>query len=310
VQFCSSGNEIDTQSDAWKNWEELNDMGDTVMADIISRNGLTPYADSQFLYQDFTYDTAHAYVKYYPYYTSDGDKSQYDTLILSQPAKQGEGGIWCVERHYDERGNLYSYLPSSEILGEADDIATVETAADYYSRLQKECDSGGRSDLLTPLAAAQWFVTESGLYGAPNPAAGSFAETDGLDTAYMAQNVRVQQLIVDLRVGRTVSDDELLSCAEGFTADTWGVLGRFVYGSSWWAPMKDALLQAAVGDQQDRRDQNLIHLYLSYSKTEGTIADGMKDMISALYQADPLVFDKTLDTCTPSEQARIRAALG
>jgi hypothetical protein len=74
--------------------------------------------------------------------------------------------------------------------------------------------------------------------------------------------------------------------------------------------MKDALLQAAVGDQQDRRDQNLIHLYLSYSKTEGTIADGMKDMISALYQADPLVFDKTLDTCTPSEQARIRAALG
>ena len=45
---------------------------------MISRNSLTAYSDDQFLNQDFTYDSAHAYVKYYPYYTFDGDKSQYD----------------------------------------------------------------------------------------------------------------------------------------------------------------------------------------------------------------------------------------
>lgn len=309
VQFCSSDGEIDTQSEAWINWEELNDMGDAVRADMISRNGLTAYSDNQFLNQDYTYASAHAYIKYYPYYTFDGDKSQYDTLILSQPVKQGEGGIWCVERFYDAHGNIYPYFPLPGISAEVNNITAGESVADYYSRVQNECDSGGHRDLLTPLGAAEWFVAESGWYNDPNPAAGSFAKTDGLDTAYMAQNVQAEQLALDLKVGRAVSEDELLFCVGNFTADTWGVLGRFLYGSDWWTPMKDALLKAAVGEQQDLRDQQLLHLYLSYSKTEGTIADGLKDVLSVLYQADPSIFEKTLGACTASEQARVRAAL-
>lgn len=313
VQFYSDDGEIDTQSEAWKNWEELCDMSDAVREDIISRNGLTAYSDGQFLYQDFTYDTAHAYVKYYPYYTFDGDKSQYDMLVLSQPtqsARPGKDSVWCVEQWYDEFGNRYLYFPSFDTIGAAN-----ITAAEYYNRLQQACDSGSGTDAemqqLTPLGAAQWFVTESGWYNDPNPAAGSFAKADGLDTAYTTQNVLVEQLVLDLMFKRTVDDETLLSCAEGFTADTWGVLVRNEYGSDWWTPLKAALLKAAVGEQQDFRDQRLLRLYLSYSKTEGTIADGLKDVLSALYQADQATFEKVLnDTCTASEQARIRAALG
>lgn len=312
VQFYSGDGEIDTQSEAWKNWEELCDLGDTVRADMISRNGLTAYSDNDFLYQDFTYDTAHAYIKYYPYYTFDGDKSQYDILVLSQPTQSpmpGKDSVWCVERWYDEFGNCYPYFPSFDVI-EEENI----TAEEYYNRLQLSCDASSGEDAetqqLTPLGAAEWFVAESGWYHDPNPAAGSFAETDGLDTAYTTQNGLAQQLVLDLMAKRTVDDEALLSCAEGFTADTWGVLGRNEYGSDWWTPLKSALLKAAVGEQQDFRDQRLLHLYLSYSKTEGTIADGLKDVLSALYQADPLIFGKTLDTCTASEQARVREALG
>lgn len=312
VQFCSTDGEIDTQSEAWKNWEELCDMGDAVRADMISRNGLTAYSDNEFLNQGFTYDTVHAYVKYYPYYTFDGDKSQYDILVLSQPtqsARPGKDSVWCVEQFYNEFGTSYLYFPSFDTIGAAN-----VTAAEYYNRLQQSCDSGSGTDAeirqLTPLGAAESFVAESGWYNDPNPAPGSFAETDGRDTAYTTQNVLAEQLVLDLMARRTVDDETLLSCTEGFTADTWGVLGRNEYGSDWWTPLKSALLKAAAGNQQDVRDQKLLHLYLSYSKTEGTIADGLKDVLSALYQADPPAFDKARGACTPSEQARVRAALG
>ena len=309
VQFCRSDGTIDTQSDAWKNWETLSGMGDAVRTDMTARNGLTAYSDDKFLKQDFTYDSAHAYIEYYPYFIFDGSKAERKTLVLSQPARQGTGGIWCVERFYDESGNLYPYFPSSGISGESDGIDPGETAADYYTRVQAECSSGKRSDLLTPTGAAKLFVKTSG-YFSNTPTDGSFAEVDGPDTAYMAQNVRTQQLVLDLMAGRAVSDETLLSCAGDFTADTWGVLGRFAYGSDWWTPMKAALRKAAAGDQQDLRDQKLLHLYLSYSKTEGTVADGLKEILTAACQADPLIFDKTLDgTCTAAEQARVRADL-
>jgi hypothetical protein len=312
VQFYRSGGEIDAQIDAWKNWEELNAMGDGVRADMISRNGLTAYSDDEFLKQDYTYDTAHAYVKYYPYDTFDGDKSQYDMLVLSQPtqsARPGKGSVWCVERWYDEFGNCYPYFPSFDVI-EQENV----TAAEYYNRLQQSCETGSGTDAemrqLTPLGAAEWFVTESGWYNDPNPTDESFAETDGLDTAYMAQNVQAEELVLDLKAGRAVSDDELLSCMGNFTTDTWGVLGRFLYGSDWWTPLKAALLKAAAGEQQDVRDQRLFHLYLSYSKTEGTIADGLKEVLSALYQASPVTFDQVLsNTFTAAEQAHIRGTL-
>ncbi len=309
VQFYRSDGEFTIDSPDWKNWEQLWDMRYDVQEDMITRNGLTAYADSDFLSQDFTYSTDHAYVKYYPYFTFDGSTAQYDTLVLSQPAKQGEGGVWCVERFYDERGTVYPYFPSFDTIG-----AENVTAAEYYNRLQQVCDTNAGTDAemsqLTPMGAAKRFVENSGWYSKPSTADGSFAQTDKLDTAYMEQNVRAQQLALDLMVGRAVSDEELLSCAGDFTADTWGVLGRGMYGSDWWTPMKNALVKAAKGEEQDTRDQQILRLFLSYPKEEGPVAEGLREILHAAEQTDPLIFNKTLrGTCTEQEQARIQVAL-
>lgn len=46
VQFYRGGGigaEIDTESEDWQTWETLNALWDTVQADFIDRNGLTPY---------------------------------------------------------------------------------------------------------------------------------------------------------------------------------------------------------------------------------------------------------------------------
>ena len=310
VQFYRSGAELTIDSPEWKNWEELYDMSGDVCADMVARNGLTDYSDDDFFSQDFTYDSGHAYVKCYPYYTFDGSTAQYDTLVLSQPQKQGEGGVWCVERWYDEYGSCYPYFPGADVGG-----AENGTAAEYYARLQRACDTAAKTDTeeaqqLTPLGAAKWFAANAGWYTSPDTADGSFAEADGLDTAYWEQNVRVQQLALDLRVGRAVDDEELLSCAGDFTADTWGVLGRGMYGSDWWTPMKTALIRAAGGEEQDTRDLMLLRFYLSYSREEGPVAEGLREILAAAQQADPMIFDKTLrGICTEEEQSRVRAAL-
>lgn len=53
-------------------------------------------------------------------------------LLLSQPVKQGDGGIWCVERWSDELGHLYyNYVSGAE-----------EDA--YYAEQQAQCDEGAR----------------------------------------------------------------------------------------------------------------------------------------------------------------------
>lgn len=46
VQFyrpdSGDGSGMDTQSEAWKTWEALNELGLAVRADLLQRNGLTP----------------------------------------------------------------------------------------------------------------------------------------------------------------------------------------------------------------------------------------------------------------------------
>lgn len=46
VQFYRGGGisaEVDTESEGWQTWETLDALWDTVQADFIARNGLTPY---------------------------------------------------------------------------------------------------------------------------------------------------------------------------------------------------------------------------------------------------------------------------
>ena len=74
-------------------------------------------------------------------------------LLLSQPVKQGDSGIWCVERWSDELGHLYyNYVSGAE-----------EDA--YYAEQQAQCDEGHKVGLLNPEDVAMTFLRdEMGLW--------------------------------------------------------------------------------------------------------------------------------------------------
>lgn len=169
VQFYRSGIKS-YEEDVFAPWTELTEQVDGILGDFITRNGLTTYSDNEFWNRDFTYDGEHRYVTYYPYYAVNGSRNSSYTLVLSQPAKRGEGGIWCVERWYDnDYGNLYYYFPSWN-------NSTGLGAAEYYARLQTECDNGHRPGLLDPVQAAMEFATE---HFGHTPVLDSFTVIDG-----------------------------------------------------------------------------------------------------------------------------------
>lgn len=69
-------------------------------------------------------------------------------LLLSQPVKQGDSGIWCVERWSDELGHLYyNYVSGAE-----------EDA--YYAEQQAQCDEGHKVGLLNPEDVAMTFLQD------------------------------------------------------------------------------------------------------------------------------------------------------
>lgn len=69
-------------------------------------------------------------------------------LLLSQPVKQGDGGIWCVERWSDELGHLYyNYVSGAE-----EDV--------YYAEQQAQCDEGHKVGLLNPEDVAMTFLRD------------------------------------------------------------------------------------------------------------------------------------------------------
>jgi len=156
VQFYFTGS-LDTESDEWKSWVELGEKCAEIRGDFIERNNLTPYNDNEFHNKDFTYDSKHLYLTYYPYYAYQDTAAQQGfhwqdkayTLVLSQPAAQGESGIWCVERWYDnDYGNLYYEFP----------YETEMCAADYYAQLQSAADNGDGLFRLDPVQVGLEYV--------------------------------------------------------------------------------------------------------------------------------------------------------
>lgn len=131
---------------AEESWRALcQALKNAVPSDFIARNGLTPYSDGEWFGRDFIWAGEHHYASYQ---TADGTTSL--TLILSQPARRGKGGIWCVEGWVEHLGpyfNRYYELPETQ----------EETAVAYYARLQAEVDQGHRPGLLDPVQAAlEW----------------------------------------------------------------------------------------------------------------------------------------------------------
>jgi hypothetical protein len=118
-----------------------------VEQDYIERYNLTPYSDNEFFDREYTYDSEHIYINFYPDIVTTGLKDDVDTFVLSQPVTQGESGIWCVERWVDGEvgsGIMYPHFPDFDGV----------PSAEYYAALQAECDAGERPDLLDPLQVA------------------------------------------------------------------------------------------------------------------------------------------------------------
>ena len=90
-----------------------------------------------------TYPGPHAVVQF-P--LSDGDTYQ---MLLSQPARQGADGIWCVERWLQGNGNLYYVYPEADV-----------SAREYYADLQAQCDEGHQPWLLEPLEVAAEYIRQ------------------------------------------------------------------------------------------------------------------------------------------------------
>lgn len=296
VQFYRSGGEIAAQSRDWSTWEELCAIGPEVRADTVERNGLTPFDADEVSGRPFSYEGNHAYLKYYSYFTFDGDTRLYDTLVLSQPAKQGAGGVWCVERWYDENGSRYLWFPD-----------TGMAAADYYAQLQVECDAGSCPELLTPTGAAEAFVWE---YFGRRAAEGSFAETGEIPEAYMEMNQRLQELSLELMFEREVDPLELLDCVGAATAENWGVLGRRQYGSDWFSPLMAAVERAAVGEEQQRRDEAVLSFLLATRDARADFQTPLAAILQTQRQADGEAFAAATASFSREEQTYLETVIG
>ena len=136
--------------EGYQNTEEtLTAWLEKLAADI----GLTPLEEDLFyrrVTSNLSYPSGEHYtVRYYPYYGLSGYEEQADTvytLVLSQPVTQGENGIWCVDRWYDDAGNKHLVIPESD-----------QTMDEYYASLQAACDEGHRPGLLDPMQVALEF---------------------------------------------------------------------------------------------------------------------------------------------------------
>lgn len=109
-------------------------------------NALRKWLEDSRLIKPETYPGYHYTVTFNLY---DGRPAK---LIMSQPVRGGDTGIWCAERWYESNGG--SYLVPSNPEG---------PASGSYVELQDQCDGGQRPGLLDPKQAALEFLTSKKL---------------------------------------------------------------------------------------------------------------------------------------------------
>lgn len=275
----------------WNTWEELCEIGPLVREDFLTRNGLSAYDDSRLLEQPFTYVGEHVYLQYAPCPDHDGGQGVLDTMILSQPASQGRGGIWAVERWLND-GYVSLYFPDTGV-----------PAAEYYSNLQRACDAGERPELLTPAGAAQAFVKD---YLGQDAAPEDFKECGEDTVAYAEANLRFRELAANLMAGRDVDDEDLLNCVGLVSEETLGVLGRSVYASEWWPALRDALESAATGGDQQARDRNLLAFFLTMRNNRTDHKEDLAGILRAQATEDPDAFAAALAELSEEDQTYIQ----
>lgn len=296
VQFYRRDAESLPDHPDWPVWEKLCELGPQVREDFLTRNNLQSFSVQDFLGQlDGGGD--HVVLKYYPYFLKDGDARVYDQLLLRQPARQGEGGIWAVDQWLDEWGNQYLYFPDSG-----------KPAAEHYAELQDACDAGEQPELLTPIGAAEAFVKD---YFGHETASGSFERVPEMNGHYMDVNQRLQQLVLDLEFRREDVDGmDLLNCVGEATTDNWGVLGRSMYGSDWFGPLMDAVAEAAVGENQPDRDRAVMSFFLATRDTRTDFRTPLSGVLQTQADADSASFTASLAEFPEEDQAYILESTG
>lgn len=292
VQFYRPDAESIPDHPDWPVWEKLCEIGPQVREDFLTRNNLQSFSVQDFLGR-LDGGADHVVLKYYPYFLKDGDTRIYYQFLLRRPARQGEGGIWAVEQWLDEQGNQYLYFPDSG-----------KPAAEHYAELQKACDAGECPELLTPVGAAGVFVKDYFGYEAIE---GSFERVPEVNESYTEMNQRLQQLVLDLEFQpEDVGDMDLLECVGKATADNWGVLGRFMYGSDWFQPLMDAVEDAAVGEDQQDRDQAVMAFFLATKDTRTDFQTPLSEILNAQGEADFGAFTAALAEFSEEDQTYIR----
>ena len=147
---CHSPTDVNFNLDHYDDYHATGTALRAWLEELAGAAELTPMEEDTF-YQRVTGSLSypggeHVTVRYYPYYGLSGYEEAADTaytLVLSQPATQGEEGIWCVDRWVDQNGTRYLVVPETD-----------QPMDDYYAALQDACDAGDRPDLLDPVAVA------------------------------------------------------------------------------------------------------------------------------------------------------------
>ncbi|WP_325200891.1 hypothetical protein [Oscillibacter sp.] len=292
VQFYRPDAESVPDHPDWPVWEKLCELGPQVREDFLTRNNLQSFDLQDFLGR-LDEGEDHVVLKYYPYFAKDGDTRVYDQLLLRQPARQGEGGIWAVDQWLDGHGNQSLYFPDSG-----------KPAAEHYAELQKQCDAGEHPELLTPAGAAAAFVED---YFGHETLDGSFEEIREVDQGYMERNERLQGLVLDLEFRpEDVDGMDLLSCVGEATADNWGALGRFMYGSDWFQPLMDAVAEAAVGQDQQTRNKAVMSLFLATKDARTDFRTPLDEILQAQAEADFSAFTAALAEFPEEDQTYIQ----
>ncbi len=253
-----------------------------IVDDFQSRAGMKKVDDTAFFQQEYTYDSPHETIAYSRYMTVNGSRDPIYFLILSQPVKQGVGGIWCVERWTDVNGNVYPLFPDTGV-----------PSAEYYAQLQADCDDGKNAQWLDPKQMALEFVKTSPYFQDYNATLESF-DFNITSTAdlFDRSTGNIYDYMEDLISPATSVPDYLLfPCFENFTRQTWLDLQQTYQGQDWTKYLFMSIRNGAIGTDQANRDYYMLKLMLT---ADGAYAETVIPAALRQFQSNPQTFTEVL----------------
>lgn len=137
---------------------------------------------------------------------------------------------------------------------------------------------------------------------------GSFQQVPAVDHGYMERNWRLEDLVMEVMFSQAVDEWTLLDCAGEASADNWGVIGRYNYGSDWLTPLMAAVSDASIGDDQQARTRAVLSFYLAAQDLTPDFRASLSGILRAQRNMDPEAYQAALEEFTPEEQAVLAGA--